>query len=107
MDLSLKNINELIDIALRTTNLSEMFFLKEHSSMLIRRSLAKNSNINQEIIDTLLFDPVQNVSYMASINPNNRDKSRVFENLRPCVTCEKHENNINCIDCPHVKDHHF
>ncbi|MDD2886439.1 MAG: hypothetical protein PHY66_01460 [Aliarcobacter sp.] len=107
MDLNLKNINELIDMALKTTNLNEMFFLKEHSCMLIRRALAKNLNITQDIISTLLFDPVQNVSYIASINPNNKDNSRIFEDLRPCVTCEKHEKNLNCIDCPLVKDHKF
>ena len=77
MNLLIKNISELLDIALKTTSFDEMLLLKNHSSMAIRRNLARNLNLNQEIIDSLLYDPVQNVSYIASINPNNKNLSSV------------------------------
>ena len=35
MILSSKNINELIDIALKTTSLDDMLFLTKHPSMII------------------------------------------------------------------------
>ncbi|MDZ7818801.1 MAG: hypothetical protein U5K55_09340 [Aliarcobacter sp.] len=40
-----KNIDELITIALKTTCLDEMLFLKSYPSMIVRRALAKNNNI--------------------------------------------------------------
>ena len=105
MNLLIKNITELLDIALKTTSFDEMLLLKNHSSMAIRRNLARNLNLNQEIIDSLLYDPVQNVSYVASINPNNKNFERTFDNLRPCVLCNK--NQTDCSLCQETMSHSF
>ena len=103
MNLLIKNISELLDIALKTTSFDEMLLLKNHSSMAIRRNLARN--LNQEIIDSLLYDPVQNVSYVASIHPNNKNFERTFDNLRPCVLCNK--NQSDCSFCHETMSHSF
>ena len=55
MYLNSKNIDELLEIALKTTSLDEMLFLKSYPAMIVRRALAKNHNIKQNIIDSLLF----------------------------------------------------
>lgn len=108
MILSFKNIDELIQIALKTTSLDEMLFLTGHPSMIVRRTLAKNNNLDQDMINNLLNDPVVNVSYIAFKNPNNKNFEKVFnKNERPCVVCEKDENGSFCKDCDLVKDHNF
>lgn len=108
MDLTSKSINELLQIALKTTSLDEMLFLKSYPSVNIRRALAKNDNIQQNIIDSLLYDPVLNVSYVASKHPNNTNFEKTFgENQRPCVLCKKSEIGLNCVDCDLIKDHNF
>lgn len=108
MDLTSKSINELLEIALKTTSLDEMLFLKSYPSVNIRRALAKNDNIQQNIIDSLLYDPVLNVSYIASKHPNNSNFEKKFnENQRPCVLCKKSEIGLICVDCDLVKDHNF
>lgn len=106
MDIRLKSINELIDIALKTTCLKEMLFLQEHPSMNVRRSLAKNINIDESILNVLSFDPVENVSYMAGLNPKSKT-NREFTELRPCVRCDKDDSGIYCLDCDEVKEHKF
>ena len=109
MSLLLKNINELIEIALRTSSLTDISFLVKYPSMNVRRALAKNTNISQEIINQLLNDPVLNVSYMAHKNPNNKNFEKTFieENLRPCVLCEKDEKFLSCEKCEKINDHYF
>ena len=108
MILSSKNINELIDIALKTTSLDDMLFLTKHPSMIIRISLAKNTNINQNILNYLINDPVLNVSFIANKNPNNKNEKFIFDNVqRPCVICKEEEKNLACENCDHIKDHNF
>lgn len=102
MGLLEKTIDELIDIASRTTNLKEMLFLQNYPSMNVRRALARNNNISEEILNNLMYDPVQNVSYMASKHPKAKEK-REFENVRVCVACEKAEKGLYCVDCPQLK----
>ena len=54
-------------------------------------------------------DPVQNVSYMAYINPNNKNKNEksFTEELRPCVICEKSEIGLVCENCDKLTCHNF
>ena len=93
-----KTIDELIDLAKSTNNLNEMLFLEKNPSMNVRRALARNRNLYDEVLNRLLYDPVENVSYIASKHPNIKEK-REFDNPRPCVTCNKDEKNLNCKDC--------
>ncbi len=97
-----KTNDELIDIAKKTTKLNEMLFLVTYPSMNVRRALARNRNIDDKILKKLLFDPVENVSYMASKHPKAK-LQREFKNLRVCVLCEKDEKGLNCVGCPKLK----
>lgn len=106
MNLRVKTISELLDIALYTTSLSEMLFLEKHPSMNVRRALAKNKQIDENVLANLLFDPVQNVSYIAGLHPKNKNIREIDSN-RPCVICEKDEKYIDCIDCILVQEHSF
>lgn len=107
MNLSLKSIEELLDLALNTTNLKEMFFLKNYPSVNVRRALAQNVNIDEETLEHLYNDPVQNVSYMASIHPKSNHNLKTFKDLRPCVVCEKSELELYCTNCEKIEDHKF
>lgn len=108
MSMNLNNINELIDIALKTNSLVEISVLSKHPSLNVRRTLAKNPNLSQDTINYLINDPVQNVSYIAFKNPNNNNFEKFFESeLRPCITCEENEKDLFCQNCDHIKDHNF
>lgn len=96
-----KTVDEYIDIAKSTTNLNEMLFLQKHPSMNVRRSLARNVNISDEVLNNLLYDAVENVSYMASKHPKIK-LEREFGKLRPCVSCTKEEKGLNCLNCPEL-----
>lgn len=104
MNLNNKTLNELLDIAYRTTCLEEMTILLKNSSMNVRRSLARNINITEDILKNLLLDPVQNVGYMANLHPKNIMK-KDYGNVRPCVSCTIMENNLDCGACPKLVDY--
>lgn len=106
MDLRSKSIDELIDLAINTMSLKEMFLLQDNPSMNVRRALVKNKNLPIEILKNLEYDPVANVSYLASKHPNST-KNRDFKNVRPCVSCEKDEKGLYCVGCPKIEDHKF
>jgi len=93
-------LNEKLDIAKTSENLDELKTLVDCESMLVRRAIARNKNIDEEIANLLAFDPVLNVSYMASNNPNCTQK-RDFSNysLVGCVVCDKDERELNCVEC--------
>ncbi|MFA9372977.1 MAG: hypothetical protein ACERKK_02355 [Poseidonibacter sp.] len=99
MSLNSKSINEILELALRTTSLEDMLTLLQNSSMNVRRALARNINITEEILQVLLIDPVQNVAYMANQHPKNKVQ-KDFGDVRPCVSCKVAENNLNCSQCP-------
>lgn len=103
-----KSLNELLDIAKSTSCEDEMDFLQKCGDVNIRRVLAKNTNISEFILEKLLRDPVQNVSYIASLhNKANKFEKKIFTNLSACVLCEKEEKNINCISCNKLEEHRF
>ena len=107
MNILEKSIQELIDLATTTVLMAEMLFLRNHPSMNVRRALATNNNITESILETLINDPVENVSYKASLHPKADVTKKFDENLRPCVTCEKAEKGLVCIGCPAIADHRF
>jgi len=102
MNLNNKTINELLNIAYRTTSLEEMTILLKNSSMNVRRALARNINITEEILSTLLQDPVQNVGYMANLHPKNAMRKE-YGNVRPCVSCSISEHNLDCVGCEKIR----
>lgn len=108
MNLSRETLENLLKLAKSTSNVDEINELKYHPSMNVRRALAKNINIDINTIECLYNDPVENVSYIASLHPkSNFDKKCFDKNLRPCVTCENEEHNLYCIDCKEIEGHKF
>jgi len=103
---NIKNISELIEIATRTTIPEEIEYLSKNPSMNVRRAIARNRSTSKEVLERLVCDPVQNVAYMASVNPNNMFK-KDFDDLSVCSLCEKDERSLNCISCVEVKKHSF
>lgn len=104
MNISTQSIDDLISLALQTTNLDEMLFLQKNPSMNVRRALARNRNLYDEVLNLLAYDPVENVSYMASQHPKILNK-REFEDVRPCVNCEKDEKGLYCLECPKLTEY--
>ena len=97
---------ENIHLAMVSNDLELLDKLVDSKSMNTRRALARNKNANSTIINKLLFDPVLNVSYIASLN-SNRTQNRIFDEhlITSCVKCEVDERKLDCINCPHVKRH--
>lgn len=104
MNISTLGIEDLIDLALRTKDVKEMVYLQRNPSMNVRRALARNINIADEVLKKLAYDPVQNVAYMATKNPKSKIK-RDFPEARVCVTCQKDERNLNCVNCPQLLEY--
>ncbi len=96
---------EDIHLAMISDDLELLSILADSKSMNTRRALARNININSEIANRLLFDPVLNVSYIASLN-SNRTKYRSFDedSITFCVKCEEDERNLDCLNCIYSKN---
>ena len=104
MNIRTLGVEDLIELALRTKDVKEMSYLQRNPSMNVRRALARNINIADEVLKKLAYDPVQNVAYMATKNPKSRIK-RDFPNARACVTCQKDESGLNCTGCPELLEY--
>lgn len=104
MSINEKTIFEQIKVAIASDNINTLRILSNSEHMNVRRALAKNNNIDAFIANKLLFDPVLNVSYIASLNPNITQK-RVFDEkiLTQCVKCDVDELKLDCNNCPHSK----
>ncbi|RXJ68468.1 hypothetical protein CRV08_06455 [Halarcobacter ebronensis] len=91
---------EQLSKAIESNSLEELHILHLSRYMNVRRAVARNSNINTEIANKLLMDPVMNVSYMASLHPKCTNE-RVFpeEHLTSCVMCERDERELICDNC--------
>lgn len=108
MSINEKSIEELVKIASTTVCTTEMNYLQKYPAMNVRRALARNVNIDFNILTKLQKDPVENVSYIANQNPRSNEK-REFKNIRPCVSCDKEYDQLKnyCNTCEMVKEHRF
>lgn len=89
-----------LDRAFESSDIGELWELHKSPYMNVRRAVAKNCNIDSKIAKNLLFDPVFNVSYIASLHPNCDCKREFNEkNITLCVKCEKDERELECVDC--------
>ena len=108
MSINNRSIEELVRTASSTLCTNEMKQLQANPDMNVRKALAKNVNIDFQVLEKLLKDPVQNVSYCAHQNPKSNER-REFSDLRPCVKCEKDYSQLlrDCGTCEHTRDHKF
>ncbi|PKI80150.1 hypothetical protein CP960_11035 [Malaciobacter halophilus] len=99
-DLRKLPVEKLLDMAYKSSCIQELNKLCNIESMIVRRVVAKNRNINSYIANNLATDPVLNVSYIALKNPNCTIKRDLHENeLVKCVVCDKDERYMNCTLC--------
>jgi hypothetical protein len=96
-----KTINELRELAIKSTNVIVQKILSDSVDVSIRRNLSLNKNINREIINKLAFDVTINVVYCALNNPNCTEKRVLSDNDKnhKCVKCEIDIQYIKCSQC--------
>ena len=100
-----QNLIELIRLANTSNDSSTLEKLASNVNTLVRRAVARNHATPFKIVNSLTDDPVLNVSYMASKNPNS-STTRVFENIdHPCVVCQVEEQHMNCTGCDTLKNY--
>ncbi len=98
--MNFKSKKEQLDIAKTTTCPNILEKLHNSQYMNVRRAVARNLNISTQVANTLVTDPVLNVSYMALKNPKstvNRDLCN--RSIVGCVVCEKDERELDCTTC--------
>lgn len=102
------SFDKLLDLAENSSNEQELSKLANTTYMNVRRAVARNRNITQNIANMLVNDPVLNVSYMAAKNSKSTTQ-RVFnkESLTDCIQCEIREKELNCTNCEGKNRHAF
>lgn len=85
---------ELILKAKHSNCSDELTKLSRNQFSNVRRCVAKNSKTPKHVVEELLFDPVANVSYIASINSLAIDLRRDIDISNKCVTCKKDESSF-------------
>lgn len=100
MSIDESSFNHKVLLAQNSQDISILKKLKNDFSAVIRKSVAQNLHTTKDIIHELAFDPVLNVSYLASKHPNC-SIVRDFENTNhPCVRCKEDFIQIeNCTNC--------
>ncbi|WP_320035616.1 hypothetical protein [Halarcobacter sp.] len=87
--------------ALNSTDLKLLKKLSNSKSIGVRRSLAQNSALNTEIANSLAYDPVLNVSYMATLHENCTVTREFRESdlAHKCIVCTVDERHLDCSKC--------
>ena len=106
MSFNEKTIIELIHLAATSDDLELLRILFKSEKMNVRRALARNKNIDSALANSLLYDPVLNVSYIASFNPKITQKREFDEKeLTSCVKCQIDERELDCLNCIYLNKH--
>jgi hypothetical protein len=82
-----KDVQELIELAISTSNKQTLEILSYHISLNVRGCVAKNKFTSISVLNKLAYDPVLNVSYRA-VNNTNCTVNREFKDIdNKCVKC--------------------
>ena len=103
-----KSEQELIELAKSTNNIEVLTQLSRSQYSNVRRVVAKNYFTQKEIINKLAFDPVRNVSYVASNNTKCTIARKFDSNSkeRKCVICTIPEERYQ-IECKNCKNNYY
>lgn len=93
------NYSEELALAKNSSDRNTLNRLKDHVEASIRRTIAKNKNTPQDIINILAYDSVQNVSYIASLHPNCNVDRELGVVSHPCVICKSNTGSTRCDGC--------
>ena len=88
-----------LDLAKESNDTKILEQLAHNVDATIRRAVARNINTPSGILSQLANDPVLNVSYMASSNPKCSEKREFSDTSNPCISCEKDERTMVCVNC--------
>lgn len=85
-DLKTLDERQLIKLAKTSSSQTVLKSLVNNTLLSVRRSLAKNNNIPEPIVNKLAIDSCSNVSYWATRH-RNYNKKRVVQSNDACVVC--------------------
>ena len=86
--------------AIESKDLEELRLLQKSQYMNVRRAVARNISIDEQIANLLVNDPVLNVCYIASQNPKCTQKREFSSSvITACVMCDKSETALSCEEC--------
>lgn len=95
----MNGLDQKLETAKTSTCTQTLHDLAVCADATVRRAVARNMNTLSKTLDILANDPVLNVSFMATKNPNCLVQ-REFEDIsNPCVQCDKDERHMVCINC--------
>jgi hypothetical protein len=106
MTLYTKSYDEKLHIAKTTTDSCVLSKLSNDAATNVRRAVARNTSTPSDVLYFLVNDPVANVSYMANQNPNCKDRRNFKDDLNPCITCQKDEREIYCVNCENLNKYY-
>ena len=102
----MNNPDQLLEVA-KTSNCAQTLHnLAESTHSAVRRAVARNMNTLSNTLEQLAHDPVLNVSFMATQHPKCNVKREFSNCLNPCVTCEKDERTMVCVNCSTLEDYY-
>jgi hypothetical protein len=100
MSIDESNFDRKVSLAQNSQDVTILKKLKNDLSAVIRKSVALNLHTTKDIIHELVFDPVLNVSYLATKHPNCSIQRKFTNTKHPCVRCKDDFINItNCNSC--------
>jgi len=100
MSIDESNFENKVSLARNSQDLNILKKLKNDISAIIRKSVAQNLHASKELIHELVFDPVLNVSYIATKHPNCSIQREFADTNHPCIQCKNDFIKIeNCSSC--------
>ncbi len=100
MSIDENNFEHKVSLARNSQDINILKKLKSDISAIIRKSVAQNLHTTKELIDDLVFDPVLNVSFIATKHPNCTVQREFSDTNHPCVHCKNDFIKIeNCNSC--------
>lgn len=106
MNMQMDNGDKLLELA-KTTNCKQtLHTLASSVNASVRRAVARNMHTLSNTLDRLSRDPVLNVSYMAVQHPNCTEKRDFLDTSNPCISCQKDERTMVCVNCPTLVEYY-
>jgi len=101
MDLNNLSLSQKIELAIETTEqgLLELLFISPE--VLVRRAVLRNKNVSTQIVNKLVYDVTENVSYVASKHIKCTSSRQFNLPVSKCVKCKVDERHLSCEKCPY------
>lgn len=101
MNLDNFSLAEKLELAIETTEQALLELLFVSPEVLVRRAVLRNKNVTAHIVNKLVYDATENVSYIASLH-SKCTNIRTFDlPVSKCVKCKVDERHLSCEKCPY------